>query len=656
LTFSLSGKKINADIFYLFHHIGFLYITSMRYCRLKFRFLCFIEVVLLAATMLSAQEVGDPLQSDQNRAQFRLAQTYEQAGEFMKALPIYERLYSIDENNLVISDALSRTYLQLKMYDNAIVIVSQRLARGGNDIITFGVLGDCYYKAGKESDAFAAWNRGIEVFKNSETAYRVISRYLIENRLYDRAIQMLEEGRDRSPEPAALTQEIGLLYASSFRYEDATREYLSIVVNKGLSTMDVIRQRISWYISKPEALRSALMVAKKTVAHHKDNVALHILLAWLYQEAKEYDSAFDVYKTIDALQNAQGREILSFGERVMKERAFQVAAKAFKEYIDRYPAQAAIPQAKFGYARVLEDLATQPDSTDIPSIHTTNRSSWLAEAIQSYNALSREYPLSPYARLALYRIALVKFNVYFDIDGALLALDEIRRRYTDSRTHSDIAIITGDIYVARGDLDQALASYRMFLGGGVDSDQRDINVSLFKCTQIEYYRGDFDSALAHLAPLAQETTSDISNDAIKLQTFIQYHRKNQENALKTYAGAELLSRQHKYTEAIALLNDILKQFPSSLLLDDALIFIGNLSRSAGQYLPALTAYQRLVDEYPESMYSDQAMFDAAELYQTRLSAKEKAVRLYELFLERFPNSLLVGEARKRIRILRGDSL
>jgi tetratricopeptide (TPR) repeat protein len=613
-------------------------------------------VILLAATLLPAQELGDPLQSDQNRAQFRLAQTYERAGEFMKALPIYERLYRINENNLVIFDALSRTYVQLKMYDNAIAIVSQRLARAGNDITLFGLLGDCYYKAGKESDAFAAWNRGVEVFKNSETAYQVISRYLIENRLYDRAIQMLEDGRDRSPEPSALTQEIGLLYATTFRYEDATREYLSIVVDKGLSMMDVIRQRISWYISKPEALRSALMVTKTISARHEDNVALHILLAWLYQEAKEYDNAFDVYKTIDALQNAQGREILSFAERVMKEHAFQAAAKAFKEYIDRYPAQAAIPQAKFGYARVLENLGTQPDSTDTPAFLTTNRSSWLTEAIQSYNALSNEYPLSPYARLALYRIALVKFNVYFDIDGALLALDEIRRRYTDSRTHPDIAITTGDIYVARGDLDQALASYRMFLGGGVETDQRDKNLASFKCTQIEYYRGDFDSALAHLAPLAQETASDISNDAIKLQTFIQYHRKSQEDALKTYARAELLSRQHKYTEAIALLNDILKRFPSSLLLDDALISIGDLYKSAGQYQQALTAYQRLVEEYPESIYSDQAMFNAAELYQTRLSEKEKAVTLYESFLERFPNSLLVGEARKRIRVLRGDSL
>jgi cellulose synthase operon protein C len=623
---------------------------------MKNRYVPLVVVVLVVVTLVRAQEQDDPLQSDQNRAQFRLAETYERGGELLKALPIYERLFNINNKNIVVFDALSRTYVQLKMYDNAIAIVTERLARSGNDITLFGLLGDCYYKAGRESDAYSAWNRGVEVFNNSETAYQVISRYLIENRLYDRAIRLLEDGRDRSPDPSALTQEIGLLYATTFRYEDATREYLSLVVDRGLSMMDVIRQRIGWYITKPEALRSALDVAKTAASRHEDNVALHILLAWLYQEAKEYDNAFTVYRTIDDLQNAQGREILNFAERIMTERAFQVSAKAFKEYIDRYPTQAAIPQAKFGYARVLEDLGTQTDSADPQELIDASRSAWLTQAVEAYTAVSEQYPLSPYARLALYRIALVKFNMYFDIDGALLALDEIRRRYPDSRTHPDIAVTTGDIYVARGNLEQALASYRMFLDGRTNSDQRQRDNAIFKCAQIEYYRGELDSALTHLSPLARETGSDISNDAITLETFIRYHRKSQEDALKMYASAELLSRQHKYTEAVALLNDILKRFPSSLMLDDALMFIGNLYRSAGQYQQALAAYQRLSDEYPESIYSDQALFNAAELYQTRLSAKEKAVNLYELFLEHFPNSLLVNEARKRIRVLRGDSL
>ncbi len=612
--------------------------------------------VLLAITRISAQEEGKLHHQDQNTIKFHLAEAYERAGDYMKALPIYEQLHHTDENNLVFFDALRRTYMHLKLYDSAITIVTKRLDFTGNDISLFGLLGDCYYKAGKEAEAFSTWNRGIEVFKNSPTAYRVIANYLIENRLHDKAIKMLIDGRRQDSERSSITEEIGLLYTMMFRYEDATREYLSIVTEKGLPMMEVIRQRISSYIVKPEALSAALKVAQAETARHEDNVALQMLLAWLYQEAKRYDDAFVVYKNIDALLKAQGREILNFAERISKERAFPTAAKAFREYIDHYPAQTAIPQAKYGYARVLEELGTQPDTSGETTNLTADRRSLLTEAIKYYNALASEHPQSQYARLALYRIALVKFNIYFDIDGALRALDEIRHRYADSETNPDVVITTGDIYIARGELDSALYSYRVLLRNYAVQGQTQKNLASFKCIQIEYYRGEFDSALTHLAPLAQETTSDIANDAIKLQMFIQYHRKGQEDALKIYAHAELLSRQHKYMEAIAFLEDITKRFPSSLLLDDALILTGDLYRSAGRFSNALDAYQRLVKEYPESIFADRSLFATAEIYHHEMHEKEKAITLYESLLERFPDSFLVGEARKRIRILRGDTL
>lgn len=610
--------------------------------------------MLSMAPTLPARELRNPPQPDQYTARFHLAQAYERAGDYANALPIYEQLYHSDESNVVIFDALRRIYSQLKMYDNAIAIITQRLDSQRNDISLFGLLGDCYYKSGKEEQAYAAWKRGIDLFNNSTSAYHVVAKFMIENRLYDRAIQMLVEGRDRSADRTSLTQEIGSLYTMLFRYEDATREYLSVVTEKGLPMMEVIRQRMSQYITKPEALRAALDVTRSEAARHDENVALQMLLAWLYQEAREYDDAFAVYKNIDLLMNAQGHEILNFAERIMKEHIFLTAAKAFREYIDQYTAQPALSQAKYGYARALEEMGTLPDTAGGTTSAAGNRSSWLRDAIDSYNALAVEAPQSPYARLALYRIAQVKFNVYFDTNGALRALEEVRQRSRDSEMNPDAALLTGDIYIARGDLDSALYAYRQIIGTGAGQAQK--NLSSFRCIQIEYYRGEFDSALAHLVPLAEETASDIANDAIQLQWFIQNHRVNPEDALKAYAHAEFLSRQHKYSEAIAVLEDIIKRFPSSLLLDDALFFTGDLYRSAGQFPHALEVYQRLVKEYPESIYADQSLFAVAEIYDYSMRQKEQAITTYESFLERFPNSFLTGEARKRIRLLRGDTL
>ena len=45
-----------------------------------------------------------------------------------------------------------------------------------------------------------------------------------------------------------------------------------------------------------------------------------------------------------------------------------------------------------------------------------------------------------------------------------------------------------------------------------------------------------------------------------------------------------------------------------------------------------------------------------EVYESRLKDKKKAIEAYEAVLANYPASLFVEEARKRIRILRGDSI
>jgi outer membrane protein assembly factor BamD (BamD/ComL family) len=45
-----------------------------------------------------------------------------------------------------------------------------------------------------------------------------------------------------------------------------------------------------------------------------------------------------------------------------------------------------------------------------------------------------------------------------------------------------------------------------------------------------------------------------------------------------------------------------------------------------------------------------------EIYENRLKDKQKAIEAYEAVLINYPTSLYLEEARKRIRLLRGDTL
>jgi len=56
------------------------------------------------------------------------------------------------------------------------------------------------------------------------------------------------------------------------------------------------------------------------------------------------------------------------------------------------------------------------------------------------------------------------------------------------------------------------------------------------------------------------------------------------------------------------------------------------------------------------LYGDDALYKQAELYDIQLNDKEKAKQLYKDVLDLYPGSIYVVEARKKYRLLRGDTL
>jgi outer membrane protein assembly factor BamD (BamD/ComL family) len=67
-------------------------------------------------------------------------------------------------------------------------------------------------------------------------------------------------------------------------------------------------------------------------------------------------------------------------------------------------------------------------------------------------------------------------------------------------------------------------------------------------------------------------------------------------------------------------------------------------------------YEKLKNDFPESIMSDKSQMKIAAVYQLGLKENDKAIATYQKLLEQFPNSIYVSEARRRIRELRGENL
>ena len=76
----------------------------------------------------------------------------------------------------------------------------------------------------------------------------------------------------------------------------------------------------------------------------------------------------------------------------------------------------------------------------------------------------------------------------------------------------------------------------------------------------------------------------------------------------------------------------------------------------GEWETALGFYSDIVKFHGSDILADNALFNSAEILETKLNQADQALETYKQLLSEHPGSLFVHETRKRIRILRGEEI
>jgi TolA-binding protein len=123
-----------------------------------------------------------------------------------------------------------------------------------------------------------------------------------------------------------------------------------------------------------------------------------------------------------------------------------------------------------------------------------------------------------------------------------------------------------------------------------------------------------------------------------------------------YADADLLVFQNRFEEAFEKMDSLKTVFPNHSLGDDVLYLKAQIQKKKRNYEQAADLLQEIVDNHPDEIRADNALFQLAGLYENQLGQPSKAQELYETLFIDYSNSTLAVEARKRYRILRGDDI
>jgi tetratricopeptide (TPR) repeat protein len=601
-----------------------------------------ILTLIMFALSLFAQQ--SPL--DQN--QFMLAESYEQRGDFAKAVEIIETLNKKDPTNIQYFNKLNALYLQLKKYDESVALINSRIKTNPQDISLYGMLGSTYYTAGDRTKAYQIWDDATNKFKDSQITYRVIANYAIEKRDFEKAIELLNRGKKISKDPYLYSYDLGELYNITMRYREAAEEYCKLIDEKPAQYSQIENKIIS-FSNKPNALKETIEVVQEYQS--KDNINFSYLLARLYIENRDFDRAFDIYKSIDTKQQTQGTELNNFADYIYRDGNYHTALKIYSYLIDTYQDAPIAGTVKLGYAKTQEALLWENYYKENPEwkkyYHLLKIDPKKIEpVIQAYEDLIKIYGSSEVAVEANLRIGMLLFHLQDDFAGAVKYLKFILDKYSTSKFSSFAAVELGNISIIQAKLDEA-EKYFETVNTMPRINADDKSFALYQLARINSFRGNFDKARKYLTGILNNLKDNIANDGIEFSILLNT-AKNDSSNLALYCNAEFLSEQKRFAEAMELYLQ-LSQNPHAFIFQSiAKLRAAEMMIAYNDYDNAIVNLQLIVDEAEKNIYADKALYLQGQIYQYGLKDSIKAVESYESLLAKFSKSLYLDEARQNI--------
>ncbi|HET8735095.1 MAG TPA: tetratricopeptide repeat protein [Pricia sp.] len=571
-----------------------------------------------------------------------LAQQYFNDGDYKKALVFYEKLVEKHPRRMDYAEGLIETYQQLERYEDAEKLLLKKIDESNAYPTLLIELGYNYTLQDKTGDADEYYEKAIaKIDENPNFGYGVGFRFQ-KFALLDYALKAYTKAMESNPQ-LDYNYQMARIYGEQGNIEKMYTSYLKLVSEGKTSKSNVLRQIDDFVTADPENEDNLLFkqVLLKN-AQQSPNLLWNELLSWLFVQQKEYGSAFRqekaIYKRMEApsMQRLEGLGTLALEERDTEtaQEIFEYIADNSGDAITRLNAQLNLIDIELLEAdeKTLENIQKRFD--ELLAIHGyQNRTLQLQVAYANFLTFKMNSPEPA--------IAILKKSLDLPLDD---------------RVNAFVKLALGDLLVYDKKFNQALIYFSQ-IQKSMKNDVLGQNAR-FKVAQTSFYKGDFDWALTQLKVLRSSTSQLIANDAMQLSLLISDNslEDSTQTALKKYARADLLAYQNKTKEAIAELEVILQDHKGEKIEDEALLKQAELLEGIKDYEAAEFNYRKITEFYATGILADDAHFALGELYRNILEEPEKAKAEYEKIIYNYQDSYYFPQARKKFRMLRGDSI
>lgn len=600
---------------------------------------------LIAQITTSRERVQTEVQKRQEEEQlainFYRNQQYDQAAILFKPLlesKSSQYLYMYYLNCL----------LELKEYKEAEKLVKKQ-SREFPDNFRYTIdLAYVYEQTGEEKKARKMFSELMENLPSDRNSIVQIANALQTKGYYDLAIKVYKKARQNPDAQQDFNMEIANVYLYTGNYGEVFDSYLSqIESNPGdiqhikNQLQNILRMDVDNNLS--DEFRQKLLSRAQM---NTENESLAEMLLWYSIQIKDFQLALRQAKAIDHRFGFREEQVMELADIAFQNHQYDICKEAYQYIMDKKDKTPYYLEASVGYYKAVVLEAQANAATTRETFKKLTR-----EGVNSLKQLGLNAITIEIAQLVAHLEAF-EMGDYPEAIDLLTQAIELKNLRIDQT--AELKLELADILLASGKIWDATLLYSQ-----VESEMKNEPVghdAKLKNARVFYYVGEFQWSQAKLDILKSATSKLISNDAIDLSMFITdiLEEDTLGFVLRRFAASDMYTYQHHYDSALMVLAKIETENPGYVARPYVWYKKAQLLVRKKQFAAADSIYTLLIDQYPDNIKADNALFQQAELRRQNLENPSGALEDYLKLMTNYPESLYSGEARIRYRTLREE--
>lgn len=620
-------------------------------------FFCFSFLLCMGANPLFGQNNPDE----------KLAIQFYQNGEYEKAKELFQKIYE-KKLDTYIYFYYYRTLLELQEYKDLERVVKKQ-QKAFPTLQRYKIdLGYVYEISGNSKDAYEVYDDAIKKVPNTENAYRELYNAFLAFGKRDYAEIVLMKARKQLQNNKLFSKELTFIYQQLNLTDKIFNEALNLIQDddeKYLNTAQEILQNLLIDDADNQKHQTIKNGLKKAIQNDPNNGCILKLYYWISILNKEFSEGLNIAKSIDRRAKNSGDILFDFALIAKENRAYDSAIDALLTIINRKQDLPISTSAQFELLNVKYLKLTSTSPVKMQD----------AQALElEFKKMIDEYGIHSGTSDWIRKYAhLLAFYSNKPDEATAILYKAIKNAENDKKVIAIYKIDLADILLHTNQIWDATLLYSQ-----VDKDFPNDTIgqmAKFKNAKLSFYIGEFAWAQSQLDVLRAATSKLISNDAMYLSFIISDNQEDEEEsededtlntlfndntthniALRMFAKADFLIFQNNDNEALKYLDSITLYSPLSPLTDDVLYTRAQIATRQNDYFAAEKYYKKIAESFSTDILGDDALFKLAELYEYYLKNIPEAMTCYQKLLKEYPGSLYIVDARKRFRYLRGDNL